>query len=78
MLREHVAETDYSSLAMALGLLCIPLVMALPARFAWRIYAGSRIEHNDYRKAVKQVLDSGYSLEQFRVSLNDERRRLHI
>ena len=77
-IRNSVAGTDYEALMWALGLLCIPLVMALPARFAWRIYTGSKIEHGDYRKAVKQVLDSGYSLEQFRVSLNDERRRLHI
>ena len=73
-----MADTDYGSLMLAIGLLCIPLVMALPARFAWRIYAGSKIEHKDYRKAVRQVLDSGYSLEQFRTSLEDERRRLHV
>ena len=73
-----MAETDYGALLWAVGLLCIPLVMAIPARIAWRIYTGGKIEHNDYRKAVKQVLDSGYSLEQFRTSLDDERRRLHI
>lgn len=73
-----MADTNVAALMWAIALLSIPLWMAIPARIIWRHWVGSKIQHEQYRQKVKQVLDGGYSLEQYRVSLDDERRKMHI
>ena len=73
-----MSDTNVAALLWSIALLTIPLWMAIPARIIWRHWVGSKIQDEQYRQKVKQILDGGYSLEQFRASLDDERRKLHI
>ena len=46
---ETMADVDVNALLWALGLLSIPLLLALPMRIAWRLFTGAGHEESQYR-----------------------------
>ena len=72
------ADFPLFQLLSAVGLLCIPLIVAIPVRLLWRRYLGSSYEHDEYRNLVRLVVDSGHSLPQFRDRLDEAARRRRI
>ena len=66
------------ALASALGILLIPVLLALPLRIAWQLRVGSSIDNMSYRADVRRILHAGMPLEAFRVALNDRAREAGI
>ncbi|EHR76804.1 hypothetical protein N9L27_04680 [Candidatus Poseidoniales archaeon] len=73
-----MAEVDVNALLWALGLLSIPLFLALPMRIAWRLFTGTGHEESQYRNTVLQIIDAGRQVAPFRATLDDVARSLHI
>ena len=73
-----MAEVDVNALLWALGLLSIPLILALPMRIAWRVFTGAGHEESQYRNTVLQIIDAGRQVAPFRATLDDVARSLHI
>jgi|TARA_B100000131_G_scaffold284117_1_gene292474 hypothetical protein len=73
----NVAE-DFTSLLIAVGVLLVPIVLALPLRFWWSIRVGNLPEHIRYRSWVRQVLDAGEPLSVRRQELDHLARGLPI
>ncbi len=71
-------EVDIQSLLWAIGILALPLVMAIPARLVWHMYVGRTLDQQEYRSLVRSILDSGQSLIRHRERLDDEARRKGI
>ena len=69
---------DFTSLLIAVGILLIPVVLALPLRFWWTYRVGSEPEHVRYRRWVRQVLDAGEPLSTRRQELDHLARGLPI
>ena len=69
---------DFTSLLIAVGILLIPVVLALPLRFWWTYRVGSEPEHVRYRRWVRQVLDAGEPLSTRRKELDHLARGLPI
>jgi len=72
-----VAE-DFTSLLIAVGILLIPVILALPLRFWWTYRVGNEPEHVRYRRWVRQVLDAGEPLSVRRQELDHLARGLPI
>ena len=73
-----MADVDVNALLWALGLLSIPLFLALPMRIAWRLFTGTGHEESQYRNTVLQIIDAGRQVAPFRATLDDVARSLHI
>ncbi|MDE0857685.1 MAG: hypothetical protein OSA38_03860 [Candidatus Poseidoniaceae archaeon] len=73
-----MAEVDTNTLLWAIGLLSIPLFLALPMRIAWRLFTGAGHEESQYRNTVLQIIDAGRQVAPFRATLDDVARSLHI
>ena len=71
-------EPGIDALASALGILLIPVLLALPLRIAWQLRVGSSIDNMSYRADVRRILHAGMPLEAFRVALNDRAREAGI
>jgi len=72
-----VAE-NFTSLLIAVGVLLVPIILALPLRFWWAIRVGNQPEHIRYRSWVRQVLDAGEPLSTRRQELDHLARSLPI
>ena len=69
---------DFTSLLIAVGILLIPVILALPLRFWWTYRVGNEPEHARYRRWVRQVLDAGEPLATRRQELDHLARGLPI
>ena len=69
---------DFTSLLIAVGILLIPVILALPLRFWWTYRVGNEPEHVRYRRWVRQVLDAGEPLAARRQELDHLARGLPI
>ena len=69
---------DFTSLLIAVGVLLIPIILALPLRFWWIHRVGNQPEHVRYRRWVRQVLDAGEPLSTRRQELDHLARGLPI
>ena len=69
---------DFTTILIAVGILLIPVVLALPLRFWWTYRVGSEPEHVRYRRWVRQVLDAGEPLSTRRKELDHLARGLPI
>lgn len=65
-------------LASAMGILLIPVLLALPLRIAWQLRVGSSIDNMSYRADIRRILHAGMPIEAFRVALNDRAREAGI
>lgn len=73
-----VTPVDLSGLMWAVGLLSIPVILAIPMKVAWQYWIGSGHEEIEYRGMVRQIIDSGRQLSPFRDTLDDLARGLRI
>lgn len=71
-------DVDVESLLWAIGILALPLLMAIPARYAWHRLVAHTLDQQEYRSLVHSILDSGQSLIRHRERLDDEARRRKI
>ena len=69
-------EPGIDALASALGILLIPVLLALPLRIAWQL-RGSSIDNMSYRADVRRILHAACP-EAFRTALNDRAREAGI
>jgi len=69
---------DFTSLLIAVGVLLIPVILALPLRLWWNYRVGSEPEHVRYRRWVRQVLDAGEPLATRRLELDHLAKGLPI
>ncbi|MDP6869802.1 MAG: hypothetical protein QGI21_03400 [Candidatus Poseidoniaceae archaeon] len=70
---------DFGELLWALGILAIPLILAIPARILYQtLILGMGPAEKSYRSTVQRILDAGMQVEQFREDLDDEARSLGI
>ena len=70
---------DVENLLWAIAILCIPLLLALPAKLLYQtVILGIGPAERSYRSTVQKILDAGMQVEQFREVLDDEARRLGI
>lgn len=69
---------NFTSLLIAVGVLLMPIILALPLRFWWAIRVGNQPEHIRYRSWVRQVLDAGEPLSTRRQELDHLARSLPI
>ena len=70
---------DVENLLWAIGILCLPVILALPAKLLYQTaILGVGPAERTYRSTVQKILDAGMQVEQFRELLNDEARRLGI
>lgn len=69
---------DFTGLLIAVGILLIPVILALPLRFWWTYRVGNEPEHVRYRRWVRQVLDAGEPLATRRQELDHLARGLPI
>lgn len=70
--------TGMEALASAVGLLLVPVLLALPLRIGWQVLVGSSLDTMSYRADVRRVLHAGMPLEAFRVALDDRARESGI
>ena len=70
---------DVENLLWAIGILALPLILALPAKILYQtVILGVGPAERTYRGTVQKILDSGMQVEQFREVLDDEARRLGL
>ena len=70
---------DVGNLLWAIGILALPLLLALPAKLLYQtVILGVGPTERNYRGTVQKILDAGMQVEQFREVLDDEARRLGI
>jgi hypothetical protein len=70
--------TGMEALASAVGLLLVPVLLALPLRIGWQVLVGSSLDTMSYRADVRRILHAGMPLEAFRVALDDRARESGI
>ena len=73
-----VLEENFTGLMIAVGILLMPVVLALPLRFWWAHRVGNEPEHAKYRSFVRRVLDSGEPISSYRLALDHEAKRAGI
>ena len=71
-------DVDVGSLLWAIGILALPLFMAIPARFVWHRWVAHTLGQQEYRAKVKSVLDGGNSLIQHREELDNHARKRNL
>ena len=64
-------EAGTQELLWGLGILALPLVLALPMRLAWQFWVGVGHEVSEYRTIVRQIVDSGNQVASFSQNLDD-------
>ncbi|MDP6907071.1 MAG: hypothetical protein QF440_06600, partial [Candidatus Thalassarchaeaceae archaeon] len=70
---------DIGNLLWAIGILALPVLLALPAKLLYQtVILGVGPAERNYRSTVQKILDSGMQVEHFREVLDDESRRLGI
>ena len=69
---------SFADIAWALGLLLLPVLLALPLRVGWRFIVGRTHEDNTYRNHVKRIIHAGMQVEHFRDELDDMARHLRL
>ena len=70
---------DVENLLWAVGILALPVLLALPARLLYQtVILGVGPAERNYRSTVQKILDSGMQVEHFREVLDEESRRLGI
>ena len=70
---------NFEDLLWAIGILAIPLILAIPARVLYQtMILGMGPAEKSYRAIVQRILDAGMQVEQFRESLDDEARSLGL
>ncbi|MBJ64718.1 MAG: hypothetical protein CMB55_08000 [Euryarchaeota archaeon] len=70
---------DIGNLLWAIGILALPVVLALPAKLLYQtVILGVGPAERNYRATVQKILDSGMQVEHFREVLDEESRRLGI
>ena len=70
---------DIGNLAWAIGILLLPLILAVPAKILYQtVILGVGPAERNYRSTVQKILDSGMQIEQFREVLDEEARRLGL
>lgn len=69
---------SFVDLGWALGLLLLPVLVALPLRVGWRFFVGRTHEDNTYRNHVKRIIHAGMQVEHFRDELDDLARHLRL
>jgi len=74
----HNVAEDFTSLLIAVGVLLMPVILALPLRFWWMYRVGNEPEHVRYRRWVRQVLDAGEPLSVRRLELDHLAKGLPI
>jgi len=73
------SEIDFGEILIAVGILTLPLLLALPAKLLYNTtILGIGPAERTYRSTVQKILDAGMQIEQFRELLDDEARRLGI
>ncbi len=72
------SEIELIQILSAIGILCIPIVVAMPIRIIWKRYVGGAYQHEEYRRLLSLVINAGYSLSQFRDQLDEAARRRRI
>ena len=73
------SEIDWGEILIAIGILALPLILALPAKLLYTTaILGVGPAERAYRATVQKILDAGMQVEQFRELLDDEARRLGI
>ena len=79
-LQPNMASTlDLGNLMWAIGILLIPLLLAVPAKILYQtVILGVGPAERNYRSTVQKILDSGMQVEQFREVLDEEARRLGL
>lgn len=70
--------TGMEALASAVGLLLVPVLLALPLRIGWQVLVGSSLDSMSYRADVRRILHAGMPLEAFRIALDDRARESGI
>ncbi len=71
-------EEKFTGLMIAVGILLMPVILALPLRFWWAHRVGNEPEHAKYRSFVRRVLDSGEPISSYRLALDHEAKRAGI
>ncbi len=70
---------DIGNLLWAIGILALPVILALPAKLLYQtVILGVGPAERNYRATVQKILDSGMQVEHFREVLDEESRRLGI
>ena len=70
---------DIGNLMWAIGILLLPLILAVPAKILYQtVILGVGPAERNYRSTVQKILDSGMQVEQFREVLDEEARRLGL
>ena len=72
------SEIELIQILSAIGILCIPILAAIPIRIIWKRYVGGAYQHEEYRRLLSLVINAGYSLSQFRDQLDEAARRRRI
>lgn len=73
------SEIDLQEMLIAIGILALPLLLAIPAKLLYTTaILGVGPAERSYRSTVQKILDAGMQVEQFRELLDDEARRLGI
>ena len=78
--QRYMATTlDIGNLMWAIGILLLPLILAVPAKILYQtVILGVGPAERNYRSTVQKILDSGMQVEQFREVLDEEARRLGL
>ena len=73
------SSLDVGNLLWAIGILALPVILALPAKLLYQtVILGVGPAERNYRATVQKILDSGMQVEHFREVLDEESRRLGI
>ncbi len=73
------SEIDLQEMLIAIGILALPLLLAIPAKLLYTTaILGVGPAERSYRSTVQKILDAGMQIEQFRELLDDEARRLGL
>ena len=73
-----MSEIEVSTLFWSVGLLLVPLLIAMPARLIWRYVVGRTHEENTYRQHVNRIIHAGMIVEHFREELDDIAKNLQL
>ncbi|RAH13644.1 MAG: hypothetical protein CMB56_007355 [Methanobacteriota archaeon] len=71
-------DIELIQILSAIGILLIPILVAIPIRIIWKRYVGGAYQHEEYRRLLSLVVNAGHSLSQFRDQLDEAARRRRI
>ena len=61
-------ELELIQILSAIGILCIPIIAAIPIRILWKRYVGGAYQHEEYRRLLSLVVNAGYSLHNLEIN----------